>query len=178
MSEQPPLDLRGLADVDSPEVVRAALKTFRRRLWTRYVWVGLAIVFAAAAFVWGGQPSDLREEIEASHLRSLPEQVWRVGGTSVALEEAADLGDYMGLHFVVLPDPGKNAPGIWVNGQVSSMWGYTVFDTYVKVPKDQTGRLEVTLGSASCLPDCPKGETFVIDLRQLMVTPDVWRAEG
>ena len=187
MSEQAPLDLRGLADVDSPEVVRTALKTFRRRLWTRYVWIGLAIVFAAVAFIWGGQPSDLREEIEASHLRSFPEQVWRVGGASVALEEAADLGDYMGLHFVALPDPGGRSVRLCVvgaepqslttgpGGSGAMTWG--AYDYYVRLPKSLSSVIEVAVGGP-CPSSQPNPNVITVDLRKLMIPPSIWRAEG
>lgn len=53
MSETPPLDLRTLADVDSPELVSAALARFRRRaFWSvaLMVLIGALIVLALLFF--------------------------------------------------------------------------------------------------------------------------------
>jgi hypothetical protein len=174
--ERVPLDLRVLADVDSPEVVHEALRRFRRRMLTRYVWVALAIVFAAVALLVGGRPSDLREEMEKAHTRSFPTLVWRIGGRSVALEEVADLGDDMGLHFVVLPDPGKWSSMIWVRGETESM-GWGSYDTYVKLPKIVGDTIEVTVGAGGCAP-CPQRSTITVDFRELKVPRSVWRNEG
>ena len=44
-----PLDLRTLAEVDESDVVKVALKTFRRRILTRYVWITLVIGLVLAA---------------------------------------------------------------------------------------------------------------------------------
>ncbi len=176
--EQIPLDLRALADIDSPEVVRVALRTFRRRMLTRYVWVALAIVFAALALIASGRPSDLREEIEQAHTRSYPaNSVWRVSDASIALAEVADLGDAVGLHFVLLPDPGKGSPGIWVHGEIASMKSGS-YDTYLKLPKISGDTLEVTIGPERCLPNCSQQSTITIVFRQLMVPRNVWRSEA
>jgi hypothetical protein len=72
MSERPPLDLRSLADVDAPEVVHEALKAFRRRFWTRYLWIALVVGLAGMSFISGTKPSDVRERMEASSLRGVP----------------------------------------------------------------------------------------------------------
>jgi len=58
MSDEQPLRLQDLAEIDSPEVVRAAMRQFRKRVLVRGIWiVGLiaGIIFAAASF----QPRDL-----------------------------------------------------------------------------------------------------------------------
>jgi hypothetical protein len=176
MSDETPLDLRSLADVDSPEVVREALRTFRRRLWTRYLWIALAIVLAAVAIVVGNRPSNLREEVERANVRAFPaEAVWRVGGLSIALVEAADLGDSTGLHFIVLPD--RDASGsIWVDGSTYAM-GWGDYDTYTKIPKEEHGTVEVFVGRSGCLPFCQEQETLTIDFHKLHLPADIWRAE-
>jgi hypothetical protein len=176
MTDQPPLDLRSLGEVDEPEVVRAALRTFRRRLWTRYVWIGLAIVVAAVTLVVGGRPSNLKEEVEAANTITYPgDAVWRVGGSSVALEEVADLGETMGLHFVVVPDPGEAPPTLWVEGMTHSM-GWNTYDTYVEASKTDDPRLTVTYGRA-CVPLCETQQSFTIDLRELDVPLSIWGGE-
>jgi len=173
MSDESPLDLRTLADVESPEVVREALRTFRRRLWTRYVWIGLAIVFAGVAFVVGARPSDLREEMEDANLRVFPESVWRLDDASVALVEVADLGDTMGLHFVALPDPGTPDLALTVEGAVDALMP-SRYDLYSEVLRSRD--ITVTVGPSRCRPGCEEQETLVLDLRELGVPENLWRS--
>ena len=186
MSDETPLDLRSLADVDSPEVAREALRTFRRRLWTRYLWIGLAIALGAVVLFVGSRPSNLREEMEAANVRAFPERVWRVPGATIALEEVADLGDAMGLHFVFLPDPDTPSLGFWVEAEhvgpgpgltfplYGMQWGS--FNSYVKMQKGPTV-LRVILGRTGCVPFCDQQEVLAIDLRELGMPESVWRAE-
>lgn len=103
MSEQPPLDLRLLADVHSPEVVREALRRFRRRIVTRYVWFVLAAVVALIAIWWGQVPTRLAERVDRASRSIEAHPVWRSHGATVALDRVADLGDgRLGFHFVVI----------------------------------------------------------------------------
>lgn len=119
MSEQPPLDLRALADVDSPEVVRGALRTFRRRIVTRYVWLVLAIVLFGAAVLWGRTPTTLEQRVEAAHSAAYIDAVWRVRGATVALDKVADLGDRIGLHLVAVPDQPDRRVEVSVSGEIA-----------------------------------------------------------
>jgi len=173
MSDESPLDLRTLADVESPEVVREALRTFRRRLWTRYVWIGLAIILAGLAFVVGSRPADLHEDMERANLRAFPETVWRVGDASVALVEVADLGDTMGVHFVALPDPGTFGLSVWVDGAIDALT-VAYYDFYSEVPKSRD--VTITVGPERCNPGCEDRETLVLDLRELGVPQNFWRS--
>jgi hypothetical protein len=175
VSERPPLDLRALGDVDEPDVVRAALRSFRRRLWTRYLWIGLAIILGSVAWVVGNRPSNLKEEVEAADTITYPaDAVWRIEGSSIALEEVADLGGTMGIHFVVIPDPGTVAPTLWVEGETHSM-GWNTYDTYVEAAKTTDPVLTLTYGKG-CVPSCERQQTLEIDLQRLHVPATTWRA--
>lgn len=127
MSEQPPLDLRALADVDSPEVVRDALRTFRRRIVTRYVWLALAIVIFAAAVLWGRTPTTLQQRVDSADHAAFIEAVWRAEGATVALDKVVDLGDRIGLHLVAVPDEPDRRVGISISGEIAGeqvdSWG-------------------------------------------------------
>lgn len=177
MSDQVPLDLRSLAEVDEPEVIRAALRRFRRRLWTRYLWVGLAIIGAVIALVVGARPSGLREEMEAADVRAFPATTYRFEDVSVALTEVSDLGDTMGLHFVVVPDVGGANPAVAVEGVLLAT-GHGSHDNYIEAEKVSDGLLTMTVGGVWCVPNCKQGYEETIDLRELGVPPQVWREQS
>ena len=170
MSERPPLDLRALADVDSPEVVREALRNFRRRIVTRYVWLALAIVVFGAAVIWGRTPTTLQERVDSAHSYAEPgaRAVWHLRGISVALDRVADLGDTVGLHFVVLPEPGRGIERISVTGEISSM-GFGNWDVYIEITRPISGVPILTIrgeGDSEQIPLDPLHGGF---------SPDFWR---
>jgi hypothetical protein len=176
MKDADPVDLRALADVESPEVVHEALRRFRRRTLTRYLWVSILVVLIAAALFLGGRPSNLKEEFEAARGGgSSSAWVWRLDQASVGIEEFVDLGEDLGLHFVVVHDPDEPTVGVWVQGQVASMQ-WAEFDTYVRVPKPTEGTLRALIGSVDCLPSCLDQEAIEIDLGGF--PPDMWRANA
>lgn len=102
-----PLDLRSLGEVDEPEVIRAALRRFRRRVLVR----GVAILAVVAVLVGLRVAGPWRPTIAQRIERAQGEQVggtWRVGRATVVLVRAADLGEDTGLHLLVL-DPTAGA---------------------------------------------------------------------
>jgi hypothetical protein len=176
MSDQP-IDLRSLADVDAPEVVHEALKAFRRRFWTRYLWVVLVVAFAGVSFFSATKPSDVRDRMEASSLRSFPSATWRIEGSTVALAEVSDLGDGTGLRFIVVPDPGVEAPGVGVERSLAS-FTEVAYDTYLVIPKSNDGRVTFAVGPSGCVPDCADGQIdTTVDLGALGIPDETWRAE-
>lgn len=103
MSGEAPLDLRSLADVDSPEVVREALRHFRRRVLTRGLWLAVGAVVLVVAVVWGRTPTTLADRIDRASRSITAHPVWRVDDGVVALDRVADLGDdRLGFHFIVV----------------------------------------------------------------------------
>ena len=177
MSDQP-IDLRSLADVDAPEVVHEALKAFRRRFWTRYLWIVLVVAFAGVSFIPATKPSDVRDRMEASSLRAFPSTTWRIEGSTVALAEVSDLGDGTGLRFIVVPDPGVEAPGV---GVLRSLASFTevAYDTYLVIPKSNDGRVTFAVGPSGCVPECADGQVdTMVDLGALGIPDQTWRAEG
>jgi hypothetical protein len=160
VSERPPLDLRALADVDSPEVVREALRTFRRRIVTRYVWLVLAIVVFGAAVIWGRTPTTLQERVDRSSHYIAATPIWRVPGAAVGLDRAADLGDdRIGFHFVVI---GRSV-NLRMTGEIG---GETVgsWDRYIEIERPTNGvatliiaihgqRWPIPLGPGSGVPE-------------------------
>jgi len=174
MADQAPLDLRALADVDSPEVVRAALKSFRRRLLTRYVWIGLVVVLIAVGLWANARPDDLAEEVDAANPASFPDQVWRFDDASVALTEVGDLGMDVGLHFVVIPDD-PHAPSYLEIAEATQGMGVGSFDVYERVP-DGVPQLHATLGRSGCVPHCDHQDQWVIDLSKLRIPANIWRS--
>lgn len=97
------LDLHALGDVDSPDVVRGALREFRRRVLTRYVWIGLVIaVVGVAAFLYPPERS-LVDRIDTADESALVGYSVDVGDATWTLLRVADLGDTLGLEWIVWP---------------------------------------------------------------------------
>jgi hypothetical protein len=174
MSDERPLDLRALADVESPEVVHEALARFRRRALTRYVWIALLAVLVPLGLWAHGRPSDLKEEIDAAGRVSMPGHVWRLDGVSVALDEVADLGDSVGIHLIVIPDD-RGVPGAIAISRATETMPSGDFDTYARLPKGTVGTFTVTIGRAACVPHCDREQRLVIDLSSLPIPADIWR---
>jgi hypothetical protein len=116
MSDQPPLDLRALADVDAPDVVHEALRRFRRKILVRSVWVVFAAV-VVAVIVWVRTPTTLAERVDQASRAIEAHPVWHAHGATVALDRVARLGDdRLGFHFVVI---GKGVT-LRMSGQVAT----------------------------------------------------------
>jgi hypothetical protein len=167
MSEQP-LDLRALAAVDEPEVLRDALRTFRRRVLTRYVWITLALALVLVAVLWGLQPLTLEERIEEARPAHWPATAWHRGGASIGLSRVADLGDSVGMHFVVIGEEGLDWD-LQVAGSLQNEASGDGFDAYVEVPKTRDGRYMVAASSSS------RPKEFIVDLSAIGVPSSIWK---
>jgi hypothetical protein len=142
MSGQPPLDLRALGEVGSPEVVHEALRRFRRRILTRSVWVVAAGVLGVLAILWARSPSSLADRVDASARGITAHPIWHANGVTVALDRVADLGDgRLGFHFVVL---GRGLPSVQMSGQVASeSVGFA--DRYIEIEPPAEGYPTLTI---------------------------------
>jgi len=173
MSGQP-LDLRSLADVETPEVLGAALKAFRRRVLRRNIWILLAIAALIAVFIWSLQPHDLQERIESANTGVTPDgAVWKVGEVSVALDDVVPLSDStMGLHLVVIPASGITSPS-----SVASMVSDDGYGWWLEVMRGREVKLSV---SPNCFgsPRCKSAGSFTVDLgprpEGLGIPEDIW----
>ena len=117
MSDQPPLDLRALADVDAPDVIHEALRRFRRKILVRSVWVVLAAV-AVVVIVWARTPTTLADRVDQASRAIEAHPVWHAHGATVALDRVASLGGgRLGFHFVVI---GKGLVSLRMSGQVAT----------------------------------------------------------
>jgi hypothetical protein len=182
MSEQSPLDLRGLADVDAPDVVRAALRTFRRRIVTRYVWMALLVVTLVAAAVWASTPTDLAGEVDNASLVVAPAgATWDVGGARVSLLEVAALDNTVGLHFVALAPAGATVTraGVSVDGELGVQRPRD-WETYVEVPRSSDGVLTARVHLSCEVGPCAPGQgsnVFEINLGALHVPVNIWEEQ-
>jgi hypothetical protein len=113
--DERPLALRDLAHEESPELVRAALGRFRRRLFTR----GLILVLIAAVALflyprYHHDTGDLRSEIEQSHgvtifnttkAGSVDSTILRVARLSRRTVAPGNAIERYGIHLVVTSVP-------------------------------------------------------------------------
>ncbi|HYG73189.1 MAG TPA: hypothetical protein VEC15_13015 [Actinomycetota bacterium] len=171
MSEERPLDLRSLANVDSPDAVRSALREFRRRALTRYIWVGIGVAaLIVAAFLYPPERS-LVARIETADERALVGYSVEVGAATWTLLRVADLGDSLGLEWLVWPAGAGGRlsfPTVAFAGVSSDGGGEgTLVPFEVEPPAD--GTLEGTIRTPGSGP-----EPFVLDLRHLGVPARYW----
>jgi hypothetical protein len=101
MNLEPPPDLRSLADVDAPEVTKAALRGFRRRLLVRFFWFAVTLTLVGVGVFYVAQLS--RDDLASIDGTS---DLWQpasyeVGSAHLVVLRAVRLGDDVGLHFVV-----------------------------------------------------------------------------
>ena len=188
-SDVPPLDLRSLGQVESPEVVRAALQRFRRRTLIR-----AAVVLAALGFVvWfrgfgPGAPS-LTDRIESARGRQVG-AVFHIGEATVILDRVADLGATTGLEWTVAdPQAGQQDelflvyPRPLANFAESGFGPSTRLSDELRVPV--SGRLRLRLvRSLVCTPAAGRNSCaapqrtlgrFTLDLADLGVPRELWR---
>jgi len=102
-----PLDLSGLADVHSPEVVHQALRRFRRR----FIGTGAVVLLAALALVGGVLWATVINQTTTDKIEESPGvspgTVYEVEGNVALLEKVAETDDGLGLKFV-LATPGAD----------------------------------------------------------------------
>lgn len=179
MSDQP-IDLRSLADVDSPDVLRAALRTFRRRTLVRSLWglfvgaLGVAAVYAAV------QPHALPDKITSASLVAHPQgAVWDFGDERIALADVARLGDYLGLHLVVVAPPGSSLAArtfLTAKRMVGLEEKPGSVDHWIEVRRPPDGIIRVDIfRTGQCTKSNPCMGSFEIDLAALGVPEEIWR---
>lgn len=170
MNERPPIDLRSLADVDSPEVVHEALRTFRRRTLVRFVWLVMAAGIGAIAVWWGNTPTTLAERVDSASTAIEAHPSWHVPGGAIGLDRVALLDDgRLGFHLVVIRT-GRYAVELRISGQVASEevgW----LDRYVEIERPTTGYPTLTI--------TVRGRRWPISLGPGSgVTEEVWSMQG
>jgi hypothetical protein len=157
VGDETPLDLRALADVDEPDVVRDALRRFRRRILTRYVWIAAAAAVAIVAVSWGRAPTSLSQRVDEARRQIIAHPVWHANGATIALDRVADLGEgRLGFHFVVI----GSAARLQMTGQVGTE-AVGSFDQYIEIERTETyptlvvdyrGRTSISLAPGSGVP--------------------------
>jgi hypothetical protein len=176
-----PLDLRSLVDVDAPEVVRAALKTFRRRVLVRAGWVILALAVGTALLVSLVTARSLSERVLRSSTQAYPAgATWDVGSVRFVLIRVASLGDgRIGLELASAATPGS---GVQVGGLspigIGGVQGETTGDSdwWFSLTPPADGRIAMrTRFDGPCDSAGPCGGSFTIDLRALGVPTSLWR---
>lgn len=184
--DEKPLDLRSLGEVDSPEVLRAALRRFRHRMLVRGLWIFLGVAILLGLRLAGPLRPSLADQIERSPGIQLG-AVYRTGGVTVVVVRVADLGDNTGLH-VVLADPAAGPLddlNLWIRSgfvewEFSSAGAATEHWYEVRVPA--TGRLDATVQHSVC-PRGPEGGAcsiepqgqITIDLQAFGVDRRLWQ---
>lgn len=187
MTEETPLDLRSLGSVDSPEVVSAALRRFRRRIFS----TGAVVLLAAASLVGGilwavVTTRTLEERIDEAVGKNVG-AVFERSGATVVLTRVAEVETSLGLSFVVARSS-EPADELFVRVPQAREFDTTgeggIREVHLLVPPTEDGLVQATLVShedciaesgGSCeSPGDPIG-TFTIDLAALDVPQEIWK---
>lgn len=205
MTEPLPFDIGSLGDVDSPEVVRGALRRFRRRV-LRTALVVLIVVALAAGIVTAirRDPLDFGRQVRAAEGVE-PGAVYQTKGATLILAKVASIRNVSGLHLVlVLPGVPKSrelygrieaepvSAGSMIDGDGP------LYDMWVVGPLPDSGRFDVVFeisecsrselreGGCSRLVVAPPGQgpperpeyRFHVDLVALRIPERFWKTGG
>jgi hypothetical protein len=180
MADQPPLDLRSLLSVETPEVVSDALRRFRRRLVARGLWAALGVLVAVLAVLALRSNRGLPEQIMSAPRISYPSgATYDIKGVRFAVLEVADLGSGdLGVHLAAAPDPGSStevgtlkAPGIVGDARTSE----SSSDWWLEIAKPSDGVITIDARMSPCAGGRGCIGSFEIDLGALGVPSDFWR---
>lgn len=178
MSDEIPLDLRSLA-VDEPEVMRASIHRFRRRVVILVAWM---MVFAAAAFAIAADAIQVRNQNPEALIATNPSENsalgnYQVGPIDVGLLKVVNLpNDQIGMQFVLhSADPLGLCCNVYPRLATSTnriVSGDSRFgEVLVVIPRSfvtQAGTFDLLLTSGD--PNAPaRYGTFTVDLRALHV---------
>jgi hypothetical protein len=187
MNDEAPLDLRSLAEVDSPEVVSAALRRWRRRFLTTGGIVLAAAVVFIAALVWAVLDKSPRERIEtAAGIR--PGLVFEVGDTTIVVRKIADLGDDIGIALVLAAPDAADGVRHYLSTSLSDLDmedDERATEAWFLLDPPEDGRIEVAVDrerdcaltdeeASPCRSQSRRIGTFVIDLETLDVDRSIW----
>ena len=192
MNPEDALDLRALADVESPHVVQGALRRFRRKVFTTGALVLLAVACLAGGVVW----ATVFYQTSAERIESAPGAV--VGAVysdedvTVILRRVARIDDGLALHlFVAAPDATPDVRH-FVRTQGIRYADYVgppkANDIYLVITPPELGRIEMRLfRQRGC--DAPPGGGLCrntpklvfpldVDLTALDVPESIWSNGG
>lgn len=188
MSEEYPLDLRGLAEVDAPEVVRGALRRFRRRLLGTGAVVLLAALSLVGGILWAvALNRTLAEQIDEAP-GAFVGAVYERDGITTVLKRAARLDDGLGLSLLLAAPDSRATDNFFyrIDGlrNFDEAGGTSAQEFYLLVPPPEDGRVEVSLrlqrdcnppGKGFCRAESRRVTDFTVDLIRLGVPEDIWR---
>ena len=208
MSANLPFDLGSLADVDSPEVVKQALRTFRRRTLRTAIWVVAVVAVVAVPLVQQALSKDITERITKADGFD-PGTVYTSRGVTLVLERVADLGKRTGLHLIVTAagvagdnDLHVQLPAVSF-GETKESGYQRVVDGWYSVTVPSDGRIALSvfvsphcestgpatpIGGGMSIRTCTsfqtfdpnevRGHDFTIDLKAAGVPERLWHKEG
>jgi hypothetical protein len=191
MTGEIPLDLRSLANVESPEVVQSALRRFRRRVLSTGALVLLAAVGLVGGILWTAVFHQTLEERISEAPGAWVGAVYEGRDTTTVLKRVARLEDGVGLNLLLAAPEAQPRDEhfyrIAGTREFDEAGSTRAHDFYLVVPPPEDGRINVSLvRQRGCRPDAEgfcrakpvRVERFVIDLVTQGVPEDVWAQEG
>jgi hypothetical protein len=201
MTDEMPMDLRSLGEVDEPEVVRQALRRFRRKALKGTVWIVLIVIAVASTLVARSAKRDLSERIDGAK-GFVPGTVYQRDHMTALLAKVADLGDVTGFHIIVSQpgtgpqhSTGRDVYRLTADDEIQtsnlhSFLDNPLYDYYfsVRVPESGLIRIGVEIscmarpeqfnergfGFCRSVGTIPVIDPLLIDLRALGVPRSIW----
>ena len=192
MNPEESLDLRALAEVESPAVVQSALRRFRRKIFTTGALVMLAVVCLAGGILWATVMHRTLDERIAEAPGKDVAAVFSAEGRTVVLRRVARLEEGVGLHFLLVhPDAGGaqnyslRTEGIR-DGMI--LGGSKTNDSFLVIAPSDDGTIPMRLfyrdgcdpppGGGLCRSEAELVSSFEIDLNELGVPGSIWGTGG
>ena len=183
MSSSPPFDLGSLGEVDSPEVVKEALRIFRRRTLKSSIWVVAVVAMLAIPIVQQALHKDVRERFEAAEGFDTG-TIYTDRGVSLVLLRVADLGERTGLHLVVTSS-GRDT-GYLFHPEIENVYypdseergEDRVFEGWYAVSVPDDGVVRVNVFAPGLRPSERPQHEFLIDLKAAGVPDRLWQKEA
>lgn len=184
MNQEKPLDLRFLAEVESPEAVSIALRRFRRRIFSTGAVVLIAAFSLLTAMAWTVLfDRTLEERIEDAPGAYVGE-VYDVSGATIVLTRVGQLGSGLGLSFTVADQTSRALLDITVADarEFDESGGPGAREVHLVVPQTDSGVVDAVLwAQRACEPNadgyCVSSErigSFQVNLKDL-VPERVWK---
>lgn len=188
MNDRPPLDLTSLGDVTSPDVIRGALRRFRRRVFTTGALVAVAALSVAGGLAWAALfHHTMGERVDAAPGETLG-LTFTEGGVVTIVERVARLEDGFVIHLhLAAPDaaPRDHYSYRFDDVRYAEELGSAKVRDYYYVtapPADGVVRGALRLqtgcnappGGGLCRAQPEVVQEFTIDLETLGVSDDVW----
>lgn len=192
MNPEDSLDLRSLADVESPAVVQGALRRFRRKIFTTGALVLLSFLCLAGGIIVATVLHKTLDERIETAAGWEPGAVYSTEEVTLVLRRVVRLNEGLGLHFLLAAPASRGSTTHFLrtegirDGEVRG--APKTKDMYLVVEPPEAGLIDMRLlerhgcdappGGGLCRSKPNLVFSFEIDLADLGVPENIWSNGG